>query len=130
VVSDSRYNISMARDIPSEIRGQKYISLATFRKNGEKVATPVWFGEDGNKLYVMTRSDMGKTKRIRNNPQVRVAPCTMRGKITGAEYAALARILPPEEHAHAREAINRKYWMARLPLVWRRTDTYLELALP
>jgi PPOX class probable F420-dependent enzyme len=130
VVSDSRYNISMARDIPSEIRGQKYISLATFRKNGEKVATPVWFGEDGNNLYVMTRSDMGKTKRIRNNPQVRVAPCTMRGKITGAEYAALARILPPEEHAHAREAINRKYWMARLPLVWRRTDTYLELALP
>ncbi|MDQ1390866.1 MAG: uncharacterized protein QOF56_4320 [Acidobacteriaceae bacterium] len=130
MVSDSRYNISMARDIPSEIRGQKYISLATFRKNGEKVATPVWFGEDGNKLYVMTRSDMGKTKRIRNNPQVRVAPCTMRGKITGAEYAALARILPPEEHAHAREAINRKYWMARLPLVWRRTDTYLELALP
>lgn len=130
MVSDSRYNISMARDIPSEIRGQKYISLATFRKNGEKVATPVWFGEDGNKLYVMTRSDMGKTKRIRNNPQVRVAPCTMRGKITGAEYAALARILPPEEHAHAREAINRKYWMARLPLIWRRTDTYLELALP
>jgi PPOX class probable F420-dependent enzyme len=130
VVSDSRYNISMARDIPSEIRGQKYISLATFRKNGEKVATPVWFGEDGNKLYVMTRSDMGKTKRIRNNPQVRVAPCAMRGKITGAEYAALARILPLEEHAHAREAINRKYWMARLPLVWRRTDTYLELALP
>jgi PPOX class probable F420-dependent enzyme len=130
VVSDSRYNISMARDIPSEIRGQKYISLATFRKNGEKVATPVWFGEDGNKLYVMTRSDMGKIKRIRNNPQVRVAPCTMRGKITGAEYAALARILPPEEHAHAREAINRKYWMARLPLIWRRTDTYLELTLP
>jgi PPOX class probable F420-dependent enzyme len=130
VVSDSRYNISMARDIPSEIRGQKYISLATFRKNGEKVATPVWFGEDGNKLYVMTRSDMGKTKRIRNNPQVRVAPCTMRGKITGAEYAALARILPPEEHAHARQAINRKYWMARLPLIWRRTDTYLELTLP
>jgi PPOX class probable F420-dependent enzyme len=130
VLSDSRYNISMARDIPSEIRGQKYISLATFRKNGEKVATPVWFGEDGNKLYVMTRSDMGKTKRIRNNPQVRVAPCTMRGKITGAEYAAVARILPPEEHAHAREAINRKYWMARLPLIWRRTDTYLELTLP
>jgi len=120
----------MARDIPSEIRGQKYISLATFRKNGEKVATPVWFGEDGNKLYVMTRSDMGKTKRIRNNPQVRVAPCTMRGKITAAEYAAVARILPPEEHAHAREAINRKYWMARLPLIWRRTDTYLELTLP
>jgi len=130
VVSDSSYNISMARDIPSEIRGQKYISLATFRKNGEKVATPVWFGEDGNKLYVMTRSEMGKTKRIRNNPQVRVAPCTMRGKITGPEYAASARILPVEEHAQARRAIDRKYWMARLPLIWRRTDTYLEITFP
>ena len=116
--------------IPSTIRGQKYISLTTFRKSGAKVATPVWFGEDGDKLYVMTRSDMGKTKRVRNNPQVGVAPCTIRGKVTGPEFAATARILPPEEHAHARQAINQKYWLARLPLVWRRTDTYLELAFP
>lgn len=113
--------------IPSAVRGQKYISLTTFRKNGTAVATPVWFGEDGDKLYVMTRSDMGKTKRIRNNPQVRVAPCTIRGKVTGAEFAASARILTPEEHVHARQAINQKYWAARLPLVWSRTDTYIEL---
>jgi len=118
----------MPGNIPSEIRGQKYISLTTFRKNGAKIATPVWFGEDGDKLYVMTRSDMGKTKRIRNNSQVRVAPCSIRGKVTGPEYSASARVLPPEEHAHARQAINRKYWMARLPLIWRRTDTYLELS--
>ncbi len=59
----------MSEAIPSAIRGQKYISLGTFRKNGAKIATPVWFGEDSDKLYVMTRSDMGKTKRIRNNPQ-------------------------------------------------------------
>jgi PPOX class probable F420-dependent enzyme len=120
----------MPEEIPAAIRGQKYISLTTLRKDGSKVATPVWFGEDGDKLYVMTRSDLGKTKRIRNNPHVRVAPCTVRGKVTGPEYAALARILPPEEHAHAREAINRKYWMARLPLIWRRTDTYLEITFP
>jgi PPOX class probable F420-dependent enzyme len=83
----------------------------------------VWFGEDGDKLYVMTRSDMGKTKRIRNNPQVTVAPCTIRGKLTGTEFAAVTvRILPPEEHAHARQTINRKYWLARLPSIWSRTD--------
>jgi uncharacterized protein len=110
------------------VEGQKYISLTTFRKNGVGVATPVWFGEDGGKLYVMTRSDMGKTKRIRNNPEVKVAPCTIRGRVTGTEFRARARILPPEEHAHARQTINRKYWMARLPLVWRRTDTYIELS--
>jgi uncharacterized protein len=116
--------------IPSSIEGQKYISLKTFRKNGTGIATPVWFGEENGKLYVMTRSDMGKTKRIRNQPEVKVAPCTIRGKVTGEEFAATARILPPQEHAHARKAINRKYWMARLPLIWARTDTYLEITFP
>jgi PPOX class probable F420-dependent enzyme len=120
----------MASPIPSPIAGKKYISLATFRKTGAGVATPVWFGEDGNKLYVMTRGDMGKTKRIRNNPQVKVAPSTIRGKVTGPEFAATARILAPEEHQHARETINRKYWMARIPLIWSRTDTYFEISFP
>jgi uncharacterized protein len=114
--------------IPVPVQGKRYISLTTFRKNGGGVATPVWFGQDGDKLYVMTRSDMGKVKRIRNNPQVRVAPSTIRGKVTGPEFAAVARILPHEEQAHARQTINRKYWMARLPLIWRRTDTYLEIS--
>ena len=118
----------MANPIPEPIAGQKYISLKTFRKSGAGVATPVWFGEDSDKLYVMTRSDMGKTKRIRNNPQVRVAACTIRGTVIGAEFAATARILPPGEHARARRAINRKYWAARIPFLWWRTDTYIELS--
>jgi len=118
---------SMPTQIPSEIHDQKYISLTTFRKNGIGVATPVWFGEQDGKLYVMTRSDMGKIKRIRNNPQVKVAPCTIRGKITGPEFAATARILPPEVHPRARQTLRRKYWMARIPLIWWRTDTYIEI---
>ena len=120
----------MSQAIPAAIHGQKYISLATFRKSGAKVATPVWFGEDGDKLYVMTRSDMGKTKRIRNNSRATVAPCTVRGKVTGPEFPAVARILPAEEQVHARQTLNRKYWMARLPLIWWRTDTYIELSFP
>lgn len=118
----------MPSQIPTAIHDQKYISLTTFRKTGVGVATPVWFGEQDGKLYVMTRSDMGKTKRIRNNPQVKVAPCTIRGKVTGPEFAATARILPLEGHRAARQAINRKYWMARIPLVWARTDTYVEIS--
>ncbi len=113
--------------VPAEIRGQKYISLTTFRKSGVGVPTPVWFGEEGDKLYVMTRGDMGKSKRIRNNPTVRVAPCTIRGKVTGPDFPATARILPPQHQSRARETINRKYWMARIPLIWSRTDTYIEL---
>jgi uncharacterized protein len=121
---------NMPNAIPGTISGQKYISLATFRKNGEKVATPVWFGEEGDKLYVMTRTDFGKTKRIRNNPQVTVAPCTMRGKVTGPESAATARILPLEEQAHARQTVNRKYWLARLTSPFSRADAFLEISFP
>ena len=118
----------MTGAVPAQIHGQKYISLGTFRKSGAKVVTPVWFGEDGDKLYVMTRSDMGKTKRIRNNPQVTVAPCTIQGKVTGPEVAALARILPPKEHANARQTINRKYLLARLSSPWSKADVFLEIS--
>src|SRR5215469_6159264 len=112
--------------IPSEIAGQKYISLATFRKTGAPVYTPVWFGEDAGKLYVKTPNDSGKFKRIRNNDAVRVAPCNMRGKITGPQFSGRARILPRPDWEQAQAAIHRKYWLARLP-IWRKKNEYLEI---
>ena len=117
----------MSSAIPPQIAGQKYVSLATFRKNGAAVHTPVWFGEENGKLYVMTRSDSGKYKRLRNNPQVRLAPCTIRGKITGPEFAGRARMLEPERWPQARQSIHRKYWMARIPFVWSRQNVYVEI---
>jgi PPOX class probable F420-dependent enzyme len=117
----------MANAIPREIQGQSYISLTTFRKTGVAVATPVWFGEENGKLYVMTRSDSGKLKRIRNNPQVKIAPCTMRGKVTGPEFAARARILPQPGWPAARQTVRRKYWLARVPFMWSRDNVYLEI---
>jgi hypothetical protein len=119
----------MSSTIPAEIHDQRYISLATFRKNGAAVYTPVWFAEDGGKLYFMTATRLWKYKRIRNNPHVKIAPCSIRGKITGPEFRATARILPPEEFAKARQLINAKYWLARVPLLWRNTDAYIELTL-
>jgi uncharacterized protein len=113
--------------IPFELTGQKYISLASFRKNGEPVHTPVWFGEKDNKLYVMTRSDSGKYKRIRNNPKIRIAPCTMRGQITGPESAATARVLPEDDWPWARKTIESKYWLARIPFFWSKQNVYLEI---
>src|SRR5690349_9404791 len=98
----------MPSEIPPPIRAQKYISLMTFRKTGVGVSTPVWFGEQDGKLYVMTLSKSGKAKRIRNNPRVNVAPCTMNGKVTGPEFPATACILPKEQHAAARRTINQK----------------------
>ena len=114
--------------IPKEIQGQKYLSLITFRKNGEAVKTPVWFAEKDGKLYVQTRNDSGKYKRIRNNPQIKLAPCTMGGKITGPEFSGTARILPAEQWPEAQKALRRKYWLARLPF-WSKKNEVLEIAV-
>jgi PPOX class probable F420-dependent enzyme len=113
--------------IPAEIRGQRYVSLATFRKNGVAVHTPIWFAEDDDTLYFMTNSKLGKVKRIRNNPNVTIAPCTIRGKVTGPEFPATVRVMRPEEFARVRRLINAKYWLARLPFLWRNTDTYIAI---
>ena len=118
----------MPSQIPAPIQGQKYISLKTFRKSGVGVATPVWFGEEDGKLYVMTRSDMGKVKRIRNNPQVHVAPCTIRGKVTGEQFPATARLLPPQDFARARKTVTRKYWLAWISSPFSRADAFIELS--
>ena len=112
--------------IPKEIRGQNYISLTTFRKNGQAVNTPVWFAENDEKLYVKTPNDSGKYKRIRNNPQVKITACTMLGKITGPEFAATARVLPVEQWPEAQKALNRKYWLARLPF-WSKNNVFVEI---
>jgi len=112
--------------IPKEIQGQKYISLTTFRKNGQVVNTPVWFAERDGKLYVKTRSDSGKYKRIRNNPQIKVTACSMSGKIIGPQFSATARVLPPDQWPEARKALNRKYWLARLPF-WSKENEFLEI---
>jgi PPOX class probable F420-dependent enzyme len=113
--------------IPRDIQGQKYISLATFRKSGASVPTPVWFGEQDDHLYVMTRSDSGKYKRMRSNPLVRIAPCTVRGKVTGPDFAATSRILPPEDWPGAHKALRRKYWLMRIPFLWSKKNVYIEI---
>jgi uncharacterized protein len=118
----------MATTLPAELHNQKYVDLATFRKNGVAVRTPVWFAEENDKLYVMTRGDSGKIKRIRANPLVKVAPSTMRGKVTGHEFPGHARILPEQDWPHARTLIRAKYWLARLPFMAGPKNVYVEIS--
>jgi hypothetical protein len=118
----------MPSAIPAELQHQKYLSLATFRKNGLAVQTPLWFAEQDGKIYAMTRSDSGKFKRIRNNPTVRVAPSTIRGKIIGPEFPGQARVLPADDWPRARKLLEAKYWLMRLPF-WSKKNVFLEITL-
>lgn len=111
----------------SALAGKKYLTLASFRKNGQPVRTPLWFAEQEGKLYVMTRDDSWKYKRIRNNPRVLVAPSTARGRITGPDVEARARILEPTEFPAARHVLRRKYWLMRLSFLWSKRNVFLEI---
>jgi len=113
----------------ARLQAKKYISLATFRRDGREVRTAVWFAEQAGKLYVMTRSDSGKYKRIRNNPQVRIAPCTVRGAVIGSWGDGRARILSSEEESIARQTLARKYFLLRFPWLWSRKNIFLEITL-
>jgi uncharacterized protein len=115
--------------IPSELEGQKYLSLGTLRKTGVIVRTPVWFAENDSKLYLFTNPKSGKVKRIRNNPEVRIAPCTARGRITGPEFAATARLLDGPSSELARGLMKRKYWLMRIPFLWSKNSIFIELSL-
>ena len=63
------------------LSNQKYISLTTYRKNGEEVSTPIWFARENDDIYIMTEDQSWKVKRLRNNPKVAFVPCNYIGKL-------------------------------------------------
>jgi uncharacterized protein len=83
----------------------RQIVLVTFKRTGEAMPSPINHGVADGKLYVRTDPSTGKVKRLRNDPNVVVVPCNLRGKPKGQAVAGVARILPESEHAHAEEAI-------------------------
>jgi hypothetical protein len=89
---------------------EAYISLATFRRNGQAVETPVWFAILDGKLYVVTDGTSAKVKRIRATKKVRIAPCNARGGVSGEWIDGSGRIIREKgliERAHA--ALGEKY---------------------
>jgi len=98
----------------AQFEGQNYISLETFKKNGEGVKTPVWFVLHANAFYVYTEADSWKVKRVRNNPRVRVAVCSMRGAIKGPWLDAKASLVDGDERLAADKLLDRKYFLKKI----------------
>lgn len=95
------------------LRGHKYAVLVTYRRNGDPVPSPIWFGMDGGRAYIRTGADSWKVKRIKSNPAVVIAPSNSRGKPTGPGIHSVARILPPVEHPRAIAARLAAYGLGR-----------------
>lgn len=94
----------------------RYVSLATFRRDGREVRTPVWIAHSEGRYYVFTAAAAGKAKRIRANGRARLAPCTASGRVLGAWQEAQGRIVDaPDSVARAYRALRAKYgWQMRL----------------
>lgn len=97
-----------------QFKNQNYINLETFRKNGEGVKTPVWFVQEGEILFVRTEADSGKVKRLRNNPKVRVAPCTATGELRGDWVDGTAVMVDGDEAEKVNRLLNKKYGLFKL----------------
>ena len=116
----------------SDLAGERYVSLATFRRSGAEVRTPVWIAPDGGRWVVYTNRHSGKVKRIRGGgraapgsaraapeagwARVRVAACNARGAVRGAFVEARARVVDdPADVERGLAAVRRKYgWQMAL----------------
>jgi PPOX class probable F420-dependent enzyme len=97
---------------------EKYVSLATYRRNGIEVKTPVWIAALAGRYYIFSAGTAGKVKRIRTTPRVRLAACDVRGNVGSSWIEARARIVSDQALiVEIRNALRRKYG-----LVMRLTD--------
>jgi PPOX class probable F420-dependent enzyme len=90
-----------------------YLNLATFRKSGAEVRTPVWFAVDADDprlLWIYTNGQSGKVKRIRANGRAAVAACDVRGKLRSDFVTASAELVSGQpEEARGWQALREKY---------------------
>jgi hypothetical protein len=103
---------------------EKYLSLATQKKDGSLVWTPVWFARDQAQpdYYVFSAGDAGKVKRIRNFPVVQLAACNMSGKVHGKTITGRAGLVVDEGTITLAYGllINKYGWQMRLTNLFSR----------
>lgn len=106
----------MAKDDIEFLERGSYISFSTRKKSGAFVATPVWFAPDGDSYYLFSAGQAGKVKRLRNFSEVRIAPCTATGVLTGDWMDTRAFLLDePADMDLALRALRRKYgWQMKI----------------
>ncbi|HVP23614.1 MAG TPA: PPOX class F420-dependent oxidoreductase [Conexivisphaerales archaeon] len=85
--------MTTAEQVLRALEGRKYISITTYRKSGKGVSTPVEFVIKDSAIYVRAREGSGKIRRVLANPNVTVAPCTLRGIVTGPSFEGTAVLI-------------------------------------
>jgi uncharacterized protein len=109
---------------PFDPAAERYVNLATYRRTGVEVKTPVWIAGDGERYYVFSAGDAGKVKRIRHTSRVRLAACDSRGNVKSAWIDGEARVVSdPALIATALRALRSKYGF-----IMQMTDFFAKLS--
>lgn len=93
-----------------------YLNLATFKRNGDAVATPMWFVTIDAVVYLFTDGTSYKVKRLRRDNHIRIAPCSVSGKVSGQWSEGTGELVDDEAIAkRVYTELKRKYgWQMRL----------------
>jgi PPOX class probable F420-dependent enzyme len=92
-----------------ELSSCRTVLLETRKRDGSWVGTPVNLVVADGRAYFRTYDASGKAKRLRNFPEVRVAPSTIRGRATGPAVAGQAVLLDGADADRARDLLARKH---------------------
>jgi PPOX class probable F420-dependent enzyme len=88
--------------------GRRTALLTTYKRDGTPIATPVTIAVAGDRAFIRSFDKAWKSKRMKNNPSVQLAPSTIRGKPVGPPINAKTRLLDGEEAARAARRVARR----------------------
>lgn len=96
----------------TSLSDEKFVSLTTYKRNGQGVAAPVWVVSDGDRLVVWTPADSWKVRRVRRDPRVSLVPCGRTGTVQAgaAQVEGTAVVIDDQSVVSTAEAaLKRKY---------------------
>lgn len=83
------------------IRRSRCVALATYKKDGTPVTTPMWVAVEQARILATSDFDPWKLKRIEHNPRALLAPCTIRDQVCGDFIDGRARVMNVAETEEA-----------------------------
>ena len=101
-----------AAALTARLAGEKFVSLVTYRRSGEPVATPMWIVRDGERLSAWTPADSWKVKRARRDGRVTLRACGRTGKVDAGEPVLTGRaevVTDRGEVARVEHLVKQKY---------------------
>jgi uncharacterized protein len=91
------------------VKNAKTVLLTTYKRDGTPVGTPVSIAFDGDRAFFRSYDKAWKTRRLRHDPRVQIAPSTLRGTPTGPAIQARATLLEAEQARAAARALARRH---------------------